>query len=183
MERVVLKVYMDNVVASAITKKDLEPAEEQEALEAILIPSDKFGLYVSPQCNREMDRIPNEEHRRERTAGIAGYPHVKDVYLILGFQSPLDWRIGGAVGPLIDDKPDRKLYEWLRSLGLDENDAMHMMYAIHNTCDIFLTNDRKNFSSRREKIQERYPSIKVTWPTEFRARFLLPIVTAGAALG
>jgi len=53
----------------------------------------------------------------------------------------------------------------LWDLGVKQLDAHHLMVAIHNNCDVFLTCDG-GILARRDAIQRKFP-IRIAKPSEF----------------
>ena len=70
--------------------------------------------------------------------------------------------------PLVSDVTDPDVFATLGEIGLTGSDPKHLMYAIHNKCDVFLTFDRRDFieRGRRAQIEASFPSIKVSTPEE-----------------
>jgi hypothetical protein len=68
--------------------------------------------------------------------------------------------------PLVSDDPvSRKL----REIGLGRTDAHHVMLAIHNGCDYFITCDTKSILKYRLAVEAKCPEIKLRKPSQLLA--------------
>ena len=71
---------------------------------------------------------------------------------------------------------DNELFNDLKSQGLDDSDARHLMYAACNECDRFVTLD-PDFLNRRVSLEARCKGIRIVRPSELVAE-LRPKSTA-----
>ena len=83
-------------------------------------------------------------------------------HTVLGFGS------GSTTTPLVTDIVDAQLFDDLKSIGLDDEDAKHLMYSVVNSCQVFVTLD-PDFLDRRVALQVRCPSLRILKPSEFAA--------------
>jgi len=91
-----LKVYLDNDVASAISRRDLDKAE-LEAIDQLLEAkrSGNLDLGTSRQSPREMERAPSQ-HRAKLKTGLSEVAEAEDDHKVLGFHTQTD-QYGGCI--------------------------------------------------------------------------------------
>ena len=85
-----------------------------------------------------------------------------DDHTLRGFNTVGDPLGGFVTSPLLEPDPIARV---LWALGVKQLDAHHLMVAIRNHCDVFLTCDR-GILARREAIQRKF-SIRIAKPSEF----------------
>lgn len=162
-------VYLDNDALCAIVKEDMQPMENA-ALKRLfeLFEQGKLRLRTSKVHEKEIDNYegPYKPEIEELCRKLKKVPFVED-HELHGFHSQWDAR-GGVSVPLVSDHPvSRKL----REIGLDREDAHHLMLAIA-ACDVFLTCDRRDrrghhgILKRASDIEAEFP-IRVMGPSEF----------------
>ena len=164
-----LKVYLDNDVASAISRRDLDEAE-LEAIDQLLEAkrSGNLDLGTSRQSPREMERAPSQ-HQAKLKTGLSELALAEDDHKVLGFHMQTDQYGGCISNPLVTDIVDDQLYSDLLVAGLKKDDAKHLMYAVHNGYERFLTCDG-GILSRKTAIEKRCPSIRIQKPSELVAK-------------
>jgi hypothetical protein len=148
-----LRVYLDNVIASSRVLGNLWPESELKAVAEIdrLHSVGKLKRVTSRLSWREQDRAAEHkrqvlrEHRDEVSVvqadhRLVGFNHVEDEY----------W---SASSPIITDIVDDALFATLQQAGLHKDDAKHLMYAAANDCQVFATTD-SDFLSRRSELEE-----------------------------
>lgn len=170
-----MRVYFDNDVASAISRRDWDTAE-QDAIDRLLEwnRAGRIVLGSSRQSAREMERAPLQ-HQAQLKTGLSGLNISTDDHRVLGFYSLTD-QLGGFVSnPMVTDVVNESLYSDLTSYGLKADDAKHLMYAVHQGFQRFLTCDR-GILNRRAAIENRCSTLKVQKPSEFVAE-----LTSGCA--
>ena len=160
-----MKVYLDTNVVSAVAKGDTPP--EAEALKKILElwMDHRSDLFTSELTRQEVGRLEGKNRRKiEAVCDILEeVPFIED-HKVLGFHSMWD-QSGGVAYPFVeDDVASTKL----RQLGLEREDAHHLLVAIRSECEIFLTCDR-GILNLKQKVQGLFPYIKVLKPSEFVA--------------
>jgi len=162
-----VKVYLDNVIASALVRDDLASPEEQRALK-LLQEHRNFGkleIVTSRESWREQDRTRCEKTREELRSSRDKTPVVSEDHKLLGFNSvDLGYR-GFISSPLMTDIVDEVMFAELRAAGLKSGDARHLMYALCNGCVRFVTTD-PDFLNRRLAIEAAYPKIRIMKPSE-----------------
>ncbi len=162
-----MKVYLDNVIASARVRDDLASVEERRALKLIQEHSNfrKLEIVTSRESWREQERTRNAEVREELHASRDKTPVVVHDHKVLGFNSvDLGYR-GFISSPLVTDIVDDAMFGRLQTAGLKSADARHLMYALCNDCICFVTTD-PDFLDRRTVIQTAYPKIRIVKPSE-----------------
>lgn len=162
-----MKVYLDNVIVSALVRDDLASSDEQRALKLLQehLTFGKLEIVTSRESWREQDRTRCEKTREELRSSRDKTPVVSEDHKLLGFNSvDLGYR-GFISSPLITDIVDEAMFAELRAVGLKSGDARHLMYALHNDCVRFVTTD-PDFLSRRTEIEAAYPQIRIMKPSE-----------------
>ena len=99
------------------------------------------------QAQDPLDRVALEEGRSE-------VPVVRDDHRVLnlgpGFAHSQDYLGGFIANPIVTDIVDEQLFNDLKSAGLKPPDARHLMYAVTNRCQAFVTLDGHFLKRRRE---------------------------------
>jgi predicted nucleic acid-binding protein len=160
MRAKMLRVYLDNDVSSAISRRDL-PQSEMLALDQLLEwgRDRRIVLGTSRQSHREMERAP-AQYQPQLKSGLTGLDIASDDHKLLGFSTSRFF-----VGPLITDIVDEHLHASLREAGLRGDDANHFMYAAHNGFERFVTVDG-DFLARADVLASLRPSVGVCKPSE-----------------
>ena len=162
-----MKVYLDNVIVSALVRDDLASPDEQRALK-LLQEHRNFGkleIVTSRESWREQDRTRCEKTREELRSSRDKTPVVSGDHKLLGFRSvDLGYR-GFISSPLITAIVDEAMFAELKTVGLKSGDARHLMYALCNGCVCFVTTD-PDFLNRRSAIEAAYPKIRIMKPSE-----------------
>jgi len=158
------RVYLDNNVLSAMGKDDM-PAQEASPISIIsaIFDAGEVILYTSEVTMEVLnkwqgDKKPKVLWHYQRLPKV---PYIERQEL-QGFQTYTDRRTFLA-WPMIEDHPD---WSTLRAMGLETHDAHHLMVAIVNGCNVFLTCDKGDFCPSRARIEQEYPQIQIMWPSE-----------------
>ncbi len=161
-----MKIYLDTNIVSALAKGDTP--RESAALQDVL------RMYQDRTVELATSELTLQEIGKYRGLGLATmetiYTHLERVpfverYAIRGFHSQSD-QLGGFVSyPLLEDDAD---WQQLRGIGLDETDAHHVMLAVRNECDVFLTCDERSIIRYRSAVELAFP-IEVSKPSEWIA--------------
>ena len=165
-----LKIYLDNDVSSAITRRDLEKAE-LDALDLLIDCKrrKRIILDTSRQSPREMERAPAQYHGNLKKGLVELGQAAKD-HKFLGSYTLSDQYGGSITNPLVTDIVDEPLYSQVLATGLKSDDSKHLMYASHNHYERFVTCDG-NFLNRRADLERLCPSIRIQRPSELVAEF------------
>lgn len=168
--RAVLRVYVENSVVSARTRRDAD-ALELSAIDWLftLNESGDAGVRSSRQSIREIERAP-ARYQAELKGGLADVEIVRNDHVVLGFHNQ-SGPYGDSVSyPLVTDIVDRDLYSRLVAIGLKVDDAKHLMYACHNGCERFITLDSDFLADgRRSELESVCGGIRIQTPSELRA--------------
>lgn len=165
-----MRVYLDNVAASGRVAGDLAPAAEMEALRDIerAHSAGLIKMVTSRESWREQERTKDPVKRAKLEAARGEVSAVATDHVLLGF-SHLTGPYGTtAVTPIMTDIVDEALFAYLKSIGLRDSDAKHLMYAVANTCDRFVTLD-PDFLDRRAALEARCQSLRIVKPSELAA--------------
>jgi predicted nucleic acid-binding protein len=162
-----MRVYLDNVAASGRVTGDLAPEQEMRALRKIE-DAHRAGvvtIMTSRESWREQERT-KDPLRRAKLAGSRGEVAVvtRD-HVLLGFRNIDGFHGTTVVNPMVTDVVDESLFAELKTAGLEDADARHLMYAVTNSCERFVTLD-PDFLKRRTVLQGLCPSIQVVTPSE-----------------
>ena len=161
-----MKVYLDNDIVSGIVRSDLHP-DEMNAVRTIrqLASQGLLILITSRESWREQARTRNPDVRAMLEEARSDVPVVERDHEVFGFTCIPDQYGGFIANPQVTDVIDGPLFNDLRSLGLKDADARHLMYAACNGCERFLTLDR-GILSRRAGLEARCNGIRIVRPSE-----------------
>jgi hypothetical protein len=157
------------MITSGWVLKDLKPQEEMEAVESLYALHDAgiIKRVTSKMSGIEQARTTDLQKRAALAASANLVSVVQNDHRLLGFAS-LDYGSRGFISyPLIDDIVEPALFEQLtKTAGLKGADAKHVMYAVANDCDYFVTLDTRDLLPRRWAIESICPRLKIMTPTE-----------------
>ena len=162
-----MKVYLDNVIASARVREDLALPEERRALKLVQEHPNfgKLEIVTSRESWREQERTRCTQTREELRSSRDRTPVVSQDHRVLGSNSvDLGYR-GFIASPLVTDIVDEAMFARLQSEGLKSGDARHLMYALCNDCSRFVTTD-SDFLGRCSALEAAYPGIRIVKPSE-----------------
>jgi predicted nucleic acid-binding protein len=166
-----MKVYLDNVIASGKIRGDLEPPKEMAAVH-FLAKADEKGqieIYTSRWSWAEQERTSNDLLRVKLRESRGEIEVVPDDHRLLGFWNQED-RLGTvSVNPMLTEIVDERLFSDLKSAGISDGDARHLMYAIHNKCDRFVTLDTDDLLPKRSDVVTLCRGTKIVTPSELVA--------------
>lgn len=131
-----MRVYLDNVAASGRVLGDLAPPAEMEALRAIE-EAHRAGFIkrvTSRESWREQERTNDPDKRSKLEAARGEVSVVATDHVVLGFGTVTNTHRSRVVAPLVSDIVDEALFRDLKTLGLRDADARHLMYASINAC-------------------------------------------------
>jgi hypothetical protein len=166
-----LRVFLENTVVSTRTRHNCGQ-EELAAIDQLYewnksgeIDLGEYELGTSRHTQREMERAP-AQHQAKLKSALEGLDIAKDDHKVVDSHAQTD-PLGGCISNVFStDTPDEELYSKLRGTGLDEDDAKHLLYAVGNKYERFVTLDIKHFLSRRHKLEKLCPSIRIRKPSE-----------------
>ena len=157
-------MYLDNVAASGRILGDLVPDAEMKALRRIegAHVAGHLKMVTSRQSWREQERTRDPVKRATLESARGEVSVVATDHTVLGFSS------GSTTTSFVTDIVDAQLFDDLKSIGLDDEDAKHLMYAVTNGCDVFVTLD-PHFLDRRVALEVRCPSLRILKLSKFAA--------------
>ena len=160
--------YLDHCVVSGIVSGDLESAE-MSAMQSVkkAVDDGRLQIVTSQESRREQGRATDPIRAKlERATPV---PLVKENEKLLGMHSYGD-RFTWISYPMLTEYVDAELFEKLKKAGLKEADARHLMYAVHNKCDRFVTTD-SDFLRRRSQLTSLCGDTRIVTPSELAAEF------------
>jgi hypothetical protein len=152
--------------------RDGKSENQRQALKKLLEMRASGHLVLRrSQVNRvEVANTKNEEQRDKLEADYMALDPVAKEQNVSGFQcipSPTGSFISNPVSDL-----DSAAYKECRERGLKERDTLHILRAVENACDVFLTRD-KGIIKRRQWLEERFPGLKIRLPSELVAELVV----------
>jgi predicted nucleic acid-binding protein len=167
-----MKVHLDNVIVSGKVRGDLHPPEEMAAVHALAKADEKgqIEIYTSRWSWAEQDRTRDDFLRVKLKESRGEIEVVADDHRVLGFWNQEDPRFGTvSTNPMVTDIVDERLFSDLKKAGLSDCDARHLMYAIHNKCDRFVTLDTRDLLPKRSALAPLCQGTKIVTPSELAA--------------
>jgi predicted nucleic acid-binding protein len=70
---------------------------------------------------------------------------------------------------MVTEIVDERLFSDLKKAGISDGDARHLMYAIHNKCDRFVTLDTSDLLPKRSDVAPLCRGTKIVTPSELAA--------------
>jgi predicted nucleic acid-binding protein len=157
--------YLDTNVVCYMGNDNL-PAESPALDELMdLAGEGVVRLTTSELSQQEMARCSKQERVRlpRRVFNLLEKgPFIPD-HTVLGFANQEGPMGTVCSNPMVADDP---ISRQLRQIGLDRMDAHHLMLAIRNGCDFFVTCDRASILKYRDAIKGQFPAIQLMKPSE-----------------
>jgi predicted nucleic acid-binding protein len=159
---------LDHCVVSGMASGDLGIVE-MSAIQSLkkAVDDGRLQIATSQESRREQGRATDSIRARLEQARPVSL--VKENEKLLGMHSYGD-RFTWISYPLLTEYVDSELFENLKKAGLKEADARHLMYAVHNKCDRFVTTDR-DFLRRRSQLTSLCGNTRIVRPSELAAEF------------
>jgi predicted nucleic acid-binding protein len=163
-----ITAYLDHCVVSGMVSGDLESAE-MSAIQSLqkAVDDGRLQIVTSQESRREQGRATDPI--RARLEQARPVPLVKENEKLLGMHSYGD-QLTWISHPMLTEYVDSELFENFKKAGLKEADARHLMYAVHNKCDRFVTTD-SDFLRRRSQLTPLCGSTKIVRPSELAVEF------------
>src|SRR5262245_57236185 len=160
----VTRVALDTVLTSARVLQDLDPPEEQAALNEIERLHEQ-GLIkrVTTEISRIEERRISTVARREKVqAGWNDVSVVQPSPVLLGFGN-LDYGARGFITYPIMSDVDENVVKELVKIGLGTNDARAIAHAAGENakCDCFATHDLKDLNQHKVAIETLLPQLRI----------------------
>lgn len=163
-----MEAYLDNCVVSGMVRGDLADAE-MAVIPKLKVAVDKgrLRLVTSRESHREQDRAFDPNVHAMLKQARPEIPLVAENEKVLGFN--IQDNPGTFIAsPMVTEYVDADLYAKFKKAGLTDGDARHLMYAVHNKCDRFVTTDL-GFLSRRSGLAALCQGTKIVRPSELAA--------------
>ncbi|MGA8699992.1 MAG: hypothetical protein WB689_40425 [Xanthobacteraceae bacterium] len=146
-----MEAYLDNCVVSGMVRGDLAAAEMAVIpVLKVAVENGRLRLVTSQESHREQDRATDPNVRAMLKQARPEVPLVAENEKLLGFNIQ-DEPFTFISSPMLTEYVDADLYEKFKKANLTDGDARHLMYAVHNKCDRFVTTDH-GFLSRRTEL-------------------------------
>jgi hypothetical protein len=95
---------------------------------------------------------------------------VADDHRVVGSWNLEDRRFGTvSVNPIVTEYVDEPLFSDLKAVGISDADAKHLMYAVHDKCDRFVTLDTRDLLPKRADVEPLCRGMKIVKPSELVA--------------
>ncbi len=152
-----LRVYVDTCVLSAVANNELPPVE-RAAFDQItdMVRSSAVTLFSSHVASEEISRIPRPYFAR----------HLEQYDALGKVSSDLTWEEFNPATEITDLEVEDPVYEELRELLPDKNDAQHLAQAKLASIDNVLTLDEKTILRFAPELRDRV-GLLVFKPSEF----------------
>jgi predicted nucleic acid-binding protein len=163
-----MEAYLDNCVVSGMVRGDL-PTAEMAVIPVLktAVDTGRLRLVTSRESYREQNRAIDPNVRALLVRARPDFPLVAENEKLLGFN--IQDNPGTFIAsPMLTEYVDADLYEKLKEVGLDDADARHLMYAVHNKCERFVTTD-PHFLSRRSGLAALCGATEIVTPSELAA--------------
>ncbi len=160
-----MKIYCDtNTLPRNIRDPAYKVQRERAALKEL---ADKFELFSSKFVLKEVMKTPDETQRDYLIVDYRALEPVPKDERFYGSYTLSDPYGGRIENPLVSDVQDEALVRELREQGLKNGDPEHIVQAVCNECDVFLTRDIKTIiRPHREWLEKRFPGLKIRLPSE-----------------
>jgi hypothetical protein len=127
-------------------------SEEMAAVHALAKAAEKgqIEIYTSRWSWAEQDRTRDDFARVKLKESRGEVEIVAEDHRVLGFWNDEHSRFGTvSTNPMVTEIVDERLFSDLKKAGISDGDAKHLMYAIHNKCDRFVTLDTYDLLPKR----------------------------------
>jgi predicted nucleic acid-binding protein len=164
-----MKAYLDTVIVSGLVRCDLRQHEMAASRELVeRADRGELELVTSRLTWREQDRAKLVDVRDALKQARGDVAVVPEDSRILGFNYQ-DEPYTFIASPMLTNIVDEALFAALRGATLAEADAEHVMLAVHNGCDRFVTTDDKDLLPKRDAAHPYCRGLLIVWPTELIA--------------
>jgi hypothetical protein len=168
-----MKVYFENSIESGRARTQLTP-DQMTTVKLLMKAADKGELKIvtSQETYRVQDQVP-AGHRVKLIEAREDVSLVRQNEKLLGFHNQMDHLGTVSVSPFVTEYVDADLFKSFTKLGLKDADARHLMYAVNDGCDRFVTVDRDFLAARRPQLESLCRGLKITTPVELVAELKL----------
>ncbi len=152
------KIYVDTCIISGLVKQDMPVKEAESLLEILKMNKEgKVQLVTSNLSLDEINKIPDNYRKTHEFF----YYLLKEIPL--SNVSPLQGLIGQGIIPFAREDP---VFTKLKEILPDETDQHHLYQAIRNSCDYFMTLDKKTILKYRNRLFLDICEFMVMSPTD-----------------
>lgn len=160
-----MKIYCDT---DTLFSNVREAPTERAALERLLVDhrAGKIVMCCSQVNRLEVANTKEQETRDKLEADYMALDPVAKEESVSGFQI-----IPGPTGSFTSDPVsdlNSPVYKECRTRGLRERDTLHILRAVENACDVFLTRDG-GIRRRRDWLEKRFSGLKIRLPSQLVA--------------
>ena len=174
-----MRVYCDTDTLFHNTQRHADQCDVKIELQALtfLLTKHRAGEITMFRSRVNLREVQGTKNATQLSRLLADYDDLQPV--------PLDERhygnsdeivdpFGSVISsPLVSDVWDEKIFAELQDLGLERHDAEHITQALCNRCDVFLTRDYDSIIKIRNRIQSRFPEIRILKPSELETQLNL----------
>jgi hypothetical protein len=160
-----LKVYFDNVILSATVMPD-QSTGEMVAIEKLV------AAFADGRIDIETSRLAWDEQDKAKgtiksklLAARERFPIVPNDTKLSGINT-IYYEGGFMSAPRLTGIMDEALHATFRAAGLKERDAQHLMYAVLDGCDRFITTDPHFLKNRRPTLEASCRGLLIRQPSE-----------------
>jgi hypothetical protein len=166
------KVLCDTSSLFPNVKGEKLNAERHSLKQLLKMRETDHVILLRSQVNRvEVANTKKKERRDELYAAFLALDPVTKEENVSGFQC-----IPGSTGSWISNPVsdlDSAAYKDCRMRGIGERDTLHILRAVENMCDVFLTCDMRTIiRPHRTWLEQRFPGLKIRLPSELLAELL-----------
>jgi hypothetical protein len=161
-----MKAYCDNVIVSGSARGDLPP--EEMAATRRLLAADRDGrleLVTSRFTRDEQGRARLSSVRFQLDRDWPNWALVESETRLCGFHTASNQCGGFTAAPMMNEIVDDSLFASLRTV-LPDADSRHLMYAVYNGCDYFITLDTKDILPNRVALERTCGGLRIMRPSE-----------------
>jgi hypothetical protein len=160
-----MKIYIDTscLRSNILRHSDSKSQREVAALEQL---AERYSLFGSRLTLREAMETTNAARRDSLMLDHKALESISKDEKLLGFNSQSD-QYGGFISyPIMQDCQDEGLRKELIETSLEPNDAEHLVQAVYNDCEVFLTRDENTIIKHRLWLEQRFPNLRIRLPSE-----------------
>lgn len=152
------KVYLDTCIVSGIAKNDLAIDEQSSVVKLLnLFQKSKIALVTAATTIDEINDIPDSFRQL----------HVTTYELLLEIPVCPQKRVMDMIGNgFISFPREEPVLTTLRRFIPDELDRQHLLNAISDKCDYFVTTDEKTILRYKEQLHEAFSEVTFLKPSE-----------------
>ena len=129
----------------------------------------KIEIVTSRETWRDQEKAKDPTVRAKLAQSRGETPVVSNDHKLLGIHNQMGLLGTAVAAPIISDIVDDALFKSLKTAGLEDADARHLMYGACNGCDRFVTTDT-DFMSRRPQLEALCQGLKIVTPSELASQ-------------